>query len=73
MQIGWSRTYVACISNVEIVPDISSQILVVRYAKFHVFAKSCWKGIPSSCNDLTNIQHVMLKYGPLKSQMVIIN
>ena len=30
-------------------------MLVVQYAKFHVFAKSWWKAIPTSCNDLINI------------------
>ena len=41
--------------NVDIVSDISSPMLVVRYEKFHVFAMSCWDGIPNSCNDLINI------------------
>ena len=55
MQIGRSQNNVACISNVDVVSDISSQILIVRDAKFHVFSKSCWKGIPNSCNDLINV------------------
>ena len=59
--------------NVDIVSDFSSQILVVRYAKFHVFAKSCRKGISNSCNDLINIQHVMRKYGSLQPHVVTIN
>ena len=46
---------------------------VGRYEKFHMFAKSCWNGIPNSCNDLINIKYVMRKYGSLKPQMVIIN
>ena len=41
--------------NIDIVSDISSQMLVVRYERFHVFAKSYWKSIPISCNDLIDI------------------
>ena len=41
--------------NIDIVSDISSQMMAVQHAKFHLFAKSCWNGIPNSCNDLINI------------------
>ena len=48
-------------------------MLVGRYEKFHVFAMSCWNGIPNSCIDLIKIWHFMRKYGSLKPQMVTIN
>ena len=48
-------------------------MLVVRYEKLDVFAKSCWSGIPNSCNDLFNIERILQKYGSLKPQLVISN
>ena len=48
-------------------------VFIVRYEKIHVFAMSCWNGIPNSCYDLINIWHFMRIYGSLKPQMVTIN
>ena len=53
--------------------DTNSPMLVGRYEKFHVFAMSCWNGIPNSCNNLIKIWHFMRIYGSLKPQMVTIN